>query len=131
VVHVEQDHLLIKAVRKQPFLQTVPQQEKLLQALSAVLHHDQLYDIIFSMSENVEINEEEFSERVFALVSDGEVFHKWYVKEKYDDHFMAALIYGLQSQPTIVDITDKNFDEINFGWTFDGQEFLPPENLGG
>jgi hypothetical protein len=80
------------------------------------------------MSENIENSQEDISERVFALISDGEVFHKWYVKEKYDDPFMAALIYGLQSQPTIVDITDKNFDEINFGWVFDGEGFLPPES---
>jgi hypothetical protein len=81
------------------------------------------------MSEHLENKEEEVSERVFALVSDGEVFHKWYVKEKYDEPFMAALIYGLQSQPTIVDITDKNYNDINFGWAFDGEEFFPPESL--
>jgi hypothetical protein len=28
----------------------------------------------------------------------------------------------------IIDITDKNYEEIEFGWTMDGDSFLPPEN---
>ena len=67
-------------------------------------------------------------QRVFALVTDNEVFHKWYVEEDYSDPGMASLIYGLQSQPTVVDITDKNHEEINFGWTVNGDNFLPPKN---
>jgi hypothetical protein len=69
-------------------------------------------------------------ERVFAMVTDGEVFHKWYIEENYDDPRMAALIYGLQSNPIMVDITDKNYDEIDFGWKMDGDNFLPPETSG-
>ena len=69
-------------------------------------------------------------QRVFALVTDNEVFHKWYVEENYEDPMMASLIYGLQSQPVIIDITDKNYEEIDFGWTVDGDNFFPPENSG-
>jgi hypothetical protein len=64
-------------------------------------------------------------ERVFALITDGEVFHKWYVEENYDDPAMASLIYGLQSQPIVVDITDKNHEEIEYGSLFDGESFYP------
>ena len=69
-------------------------------------------------------------QRVFALVTDNEVFHKWYVEENYDDPGMASLIYGLQSQPIVVDITNKNYNEIDFGWTMDGDNFTPPKKSG-
>jgi hypothetical protein len=68
--------------------------------------------------------------RVFVLVTDNEVFHKLYVEENYEDFGLASLIYGLQSNPIIVDITDRNHEEIDFGWTMDGNRFLPPENSG-
>jgi hypothetical protein len=67
----------------------------------------------------------EIQERVFALITDGEVFHKWYVEENYDDAGMASLIYGLQSQPIVVDITDIDHEEIEYGWKFDGASFYP------
>jgi hypothetical protein len=51
-------------------------------------------------------------ERVFALITDVEVFHKWYVEENYEDSGLAPLIYGLQSNPNVVDITEKNHEEI-------------------
>jgi hypothetical protein len=69
-------------------------------------------------------------QRVFALVTDNEVFHKWYVEENYEDPNMASLIYGLQSQPTVIDITDKNHEEIDFGWYVEGDNFIPPNELG-
>jgi hypothetical protein len=80
--------------------------------------------------DEVEITEfkSEKPERIFALVTDGEVFHKWYIEEDYNNPQMAALIYGLQSGPTIVDITDKNHEEINFGWTYDGEFFYPEDS---
>jgi hypothetical protein len=73
--------------------------------------------------------ENEIPKRAFALISDGEVFHKWYIEENYSNPYMAALIYGLQSGPTIVDITDINHEEIDFGWSYDGESFHP-ENSG-
>jgi hypothetical protein len=82
-------------------------------------------------SENFETEQYPKPQRVFALITDNEVFHKWYVEENYDDPGMASLIYGLQSQPTIIDITDKNYQEIDFGWTVDGDNFLPPKNSEG
>jgi hypothetical protein len=68
-------------------------------------------------------------QRVFALITDNEVFHKWYVEENYDDPGMASLIYGLQSQPIVVDITDSNYEEIGFGWTLENGNFLPPKRI--
>jgi hypothetical protein len=77
------------------------------------------------MEENQEIKNDK-RKRIFALVTDNEVFHKWYVDEDYENPHMAALIYGLQSGPTIIDITDLNHAEIDFGWTLDGDSFIPP-----
>jgi hypothetical protein len=73
----------------------------------------------------MEEEDREIQERVFALITDGEIFHKWYVEENYDDPGMASLIYGLQSQPIVVDITDINHEEIEYGWKFDGKSFYP------
>jgi hypothetical protein len=77
------------------------------------------------MNEDSQI-EDEKPQRVFALITDNEVFHKWFIDEDYDNHHIAALIYGLQSGPVIVDITDKNYQEIDFGWNYDGDSFTPP-----
>ncbi len=76
------------------------------------------------LNEESEINQK--PQRVFALVTDNEVFHKWYVEEDYDNPYIAALVYGLQSGPKVVDITDLNYEEIDFGWTQDGDSFIPP-----
>jgi hypothetical protein len=76
------------------------------------------------------IKESQKPQRVFAMITDNEVFHKLYIEENYEDFGLASLIYGLQSNPIIVDITDKNHEEIDFGWTMDGNSFLPPENSG-
>jgi hypothetical protein len=81
------------------------------------------------MEENEEI-ENNKPKRVFALVTDNEVFHKWYIDEDYGNAHIAALIYGLQSGPKIVDITDLNYDEIDFGWTQEGDSFIPPSSEG-
>jgi hypothetical protein len=62
-------------------------------------------------------------QKVFAFITDGEVFHKWYIEEDYDNPGIASLIYGLQSTPTIVDITDLDYEAITSGWTYDGESF--------
>jgi hypothetical protein len=62
------------------------------------------------LNEESEINQK--PQRVFALVTDNEVFHKWYVEEDYDNPYIAALVYGLQSGPKVVDITNLNYEEI-------------------
>ena len=67
-------------------------------------------------------------QRVFALITDNEVFHKWYIDEDYDNAHIAALIYGLQSGPTIVDITGNDQESIDFGWSYDGKSFTPPDS---
>jgi hypothetical protein len=76
------------------------------------------------MEESHEI-ENNKPKRVFALITDNEVFHKWYVEEDYEDEGLAPLIYGLQSSPIVVDITDRNHEEIQYGWKFDGISFYP------
>jgi hypothetical protein len=82
------------------------------------------------MNENEE-NQNQKPQRVFALITDNEVFHKWYIDEDYNNEYIAALIYGLQSAPKIVDITDLNHEEIDFGWIQDGEaSFIPPESEG-
>jgi hypothetical protein len=70
----------------------------------------------------------EEKKRVFALISDNEVFHKWHITEDYNNPYIAALIYGMQSQPIVVDVTDLNHDEIDFGWNYNGESFTPPQN---
>jgi len=67
-------------------------------------------------------------QRVFAFITDGEVFHKWYIEEDYENPGIASLIYGLQSTPVIVDITDLDYQSIASGWTYDGESFSS-ENL--
>jgi hypothetical protein len=78
------------------------------------------------MNENNE-NHNPKPQRVFALITDNEVFHKWYIDEEYSNPHISALIYGLQSGPKIVDITDLNHEEIDFGWIHDGNSFTPPD----
>jgi hypothetical protein len=80
--------------------------------------------------EGFDVEQKQMPQRVFALVTDNEVFHKWYVEEDYNDPGMASLIYGLQSQPRVIDITDKNHEEIDFGWYVEGDNFIPPNELG-
>jgi hypothetical protein len=82
------------------------------------------------MTENEEMQAPK-PQRVFALITDNEVFHKWYIDEEYDNPYIAALIYGLQSGPKIVDITDLNHEEIDFGWIQNGEaSFISPESEG-
>jgi hypothetical protein len=80
-------------------------------------------------SEDFEVEQTQKPQRVFALVTDNEVFHKWYIEEDYSDHGIASLIYGLQSKPLVIDITDKNYEYIDLGWTVDGDNFIPPKDL--
>lgn len=77
------------------------------------------------MEENEETQENK-PQRVFALITDNEVFHKWYIDEDYSNAHIAALIYGLQSGPKIVDITELDHEDIDFGWSYDGDSFTPP-----
>jgi len=79
------------------------------------------------MNENEE-TENTKPQRIFALITDNEVFHKWYVDEDYNNAYIAALIYGLQSGPKIIDITDLNSEDIDFGWSYDGESFTPPNS---
>lgn len=74
---------------------------------------------------------EEKGIRSFALVANNEVFHKWNIEEDYDNMYVAALIYGLQSNPIVIDITDKeNRDAISLGWSLDeANNFIEPDML--
>jgi hypothetical protein len=66
---------------------------------------------------------DQIPQRVFAFITDGEVFHKWYIEEDYENPGIASLIYGLQSTPVIVDITDLDHESITSGWSYDGESF--------
>lgn len=77
----------------------------------------------------MEKENKDIPQRVFALITDGEIFHKWYVEENYDDDGLAPLIYGLQSNPIVVDITDINHEEVEYGWKFDGESFYPETSV--
>ena len=82
------------------------------------------------MNQNEEL-EDNRPKRVFALITDNEVFHKWYIDEDYENDYIAALIYGLQSGPKVVDITDLNHEDIDFGWIQNGEHSFVPPNHGG
>ena len=120
VGHAVENPLLEEHAQPQQSTQTVQQ------ALALFLRLARLCYNIFMTSH--EENQTTKPQRVFVLVTDNEVFHKLYVEENYEDFGMASLIYGLQSNPIIVDITDKNHEEIDFGWTMDGDSFIPPAN---
>ncbi len=77
------------------------------------------------MDEETSIENIEKPERVFALVSNNKVFHKWYIEEDESNEYIMALIDGLSSAPIIVDITDKNYKTINFGWEYKDGDFFP------
>jgi hypothetical protein len=120
----EQERLLSHAQQQQE-IQTAQQQKQLSHKSArkpCLWYNFYMDDAEFETLEN------EKPQKVFALISDGDVFHKWYIEENYSNPQMAALIYGLQSGPTIVDITDKNYEDINFGWTYDGESFTPPDS---
>lgn len=64
------------------------------------------------------------SNRTFAFIADGDVFMRIYLNADAAPE-NAGYIAGLQSNPTIVDVTDLDL-QIERGWTYDGQDFHPP-----
>ena len=123
---VDQEEQLPSHAQQQLENQTA--RRPLLHLHKSALKHCLWYNFYMDDAENINLDHEK-PQRVFALISDGDVFHKWYIDEDYDNPGIAALIYGLQSGPTVVDVTDKNHEEIDFGWTYDGESFYP-ENSG-
>jgi hypothetical protein len=78
------------------------------------------------VDEETSIENIEKPERVFALVSNNKVFHKWYIEEDESNESIMALIDGLSSGPLIIDITDESNKNINFGTVYDNGQFINP-----
>jgi hypothetical protein len=66
----------------------------------------------------------EQSTRKFAFIVDGEVIGVIGIPSVNPDH--QRYWAGLASNPTVVDSTDN--PQVDFGWTYDGQNFIAPEN---
>lgn len=64
------------------------------------------------------------STRVFAFIADGDVFMRWYLDDEATPQSL-GYVAGLQSNPTVVDVTDIDLP-IEQGWTYDGETFTPP-----
>jgi hypothetical protein len=62
--------------------------------------------------------------RNFAFIVDGEVIGVIAIPDVNPDH--QRYWAGLASNPTVVDSTDM--PSVEFGWTYDGQNFIAPEN---
>lgn len=59
--------------------------------------------------------------KAFAVVVDGEVAFTMKHPIKIE-----SIIAALSSNPQIVEVPDDLKDNVEFGWTFDGTNFIPP-----
>lgn len=64
----------------------------------------------------------------FAFIAEGDVFTVWSIEPEAADNVEVAtrVVAGLQSNPTVIDITDLAHLGIGLNWTFDGTNFIPP-----
>lgn len=62
--------------------------------------------------------------RFFAVVVDGEYTGVFGIPDK---ETMAAVLAGLDSNPTIVPVTKEQLGGIAVGWLWDGERFTAPE----
>jgi hypothetical protein len=60
--------------------------------------------------------------KVFAFVVDGDVVATFHIPNVAPNH--ERLWAGLSSNPTVIESTDT--PGVDFGWTFDGQNFIAP-----
>lgn len=66
----------------------------------------------------------------FALVAGNDVFSIMSINSEDPNPIVPRLIAGMQSNPITLDVTNDNPD-INVGWTWDGECFIPPlEDIG-
>ena len=61
----------------------------------------------------------------FAFIAEGDVFHTWNITDEQHSETIQMLLAGLASNPIVVEIKDPDL-EVDFGWTFDGTNFIPP-----
>lgn len=61
--------------------------------------------------------------KVFAFVVDGEVVGTLHIPSTASNY--ERLVAGLSSNPDVLDATST--PGVNFGWTFDGTDFVNPE----
>lgn len=59
--------------------------------------------------------------KAFAVVVDGEVAFTMKHPIRIE-----SIIAALSSDPQIVEVPDDLKDNVEFGWTFDGTNFIPP-----
>jgi hypothetical protein len=62
--------------------------------------------------------------RVFAFVVDGDVVATFHIPSDAPNH--ERLWAGLSSNPTVIDATETV--GVQFGWKYDGQNFVAPES---
>jgi len=61
----------------------------------------------------------------FALIAGNDVFSIMSINSEDPNPIVPRLIAGMQSDPVILDVTSDN-PEINIGWVWDGEVFIPP-----
>ncbi len=64
----------------------------------------------------------------FAFITENDVFTVWSIDPELAANIDTAtrIVAGLQSNPTVVDITDLTDLDIGLGWTYDGVNFVAP-----
>lgn len=62
--------------------------------------------------------------KIFAFLVEGEVFMK-FIMDTETNVKAPMWVAGMQSNPTVVDITDIP-ENVDYGWTYDGTTFTPP-----
>lgn len=62
----------------------------------------------------------------FAMIAGNDVFSILSIDSEDPSPVVPRLLAGLKSDPIVIEITDIN-EEVNVGWTWDGSQFLKPE----
>lgn len=60
--------------------------------------------------------------RTFAVVIDGDVAGAIQLDDTWDSPIIPRMIAALDSDPKII----PSPDDVRFGWTYDGSNFIPP-----
>ncbi len=64
----------------------------------------------------------EIETKIFAFVVDGDVVATFHIPNNAPNY--ERLWAGLSSNPTVIEST--NTPDVQFGWTYDGQNFISP-----
>ena len=63
--------------------------------------------------------------RKFVFIAEGDVFMQMLFDDEMSGRNAAAWAAGLNSNPTVVEVTDNQ--QIVPGWSWDGVNFTPPQ----